>query len=366
MKQSSFWETESFNTSYDLIVIGAGIVGLSSALFYRQHQPDAHILVIDKGTIPEGASTRNAGFACVGSITEHVADMQKETEDNIKKRLQRRYSGLQQLRQTLGDEAIGYDNCGGYELFVSKDAFEEAREYIPQFNSWLNELVDEEEVYIPRELNGYKVIHNKLEGALHPGKMMQNLVKKVEDENIKLQWNTAAKEIEEKGFVLLENGHRLQAEQVLVASNGFTKSLLPDIPIKPARGFVMVSEPWPSNPWIGTFNHDRGYIYFRNIRDRLLLGGGRNIAIEEETLDQFGTNASVKTYLQNFARETLGVPGDLSFEHEWSGIMGFTSSKTPVVKRVDDNCIVAAGLSGMGIAIGMDVGKRSAEILNSN
>lgn len=366
MKQSSFWETESFNASYNLIVIGAGIVGLSSALFYRQHQPDAHILVIDKGAIPEGASTRNAGFACVGSITEHVADMQKETEDNIKKRLQRRYSGLQQLRQTLGDEAIGYDNCGGYELFVSEDAFGEAREYIPLFNGWLNELVDEKEVYTPRELNGYKVIHNKLEGALHPGKMMHSLVKRVEDANIKLQWNIGAKEIEKTGSVLLENDRRFKTEQVLVASNGFTKRLLPDIPIKPARGFVMVSEPWPSNPWIGTFNHDRGYIYFRNLRDRLLLGGGRNIAMEEETLDQFGTNASVKSYLEDFARDTLGVPEDLSFEHEWSGIMGFTSSKTPVIKRLGDHCVVAAGLSGMGIAMGMDVGKRSAELLLSN
>lgn len=366
MKQSSFWEKEVFNTSYDLIVIGAGIVGLSSALFYRQQQPDARILVIEKGAIPEGASTRNAGFACVGSITEHMADMQKESEENIKERLQQRYSGLQLLRQTLGEEAIGYDNCGGYELFVSEDKFEEAREYIPKFNGWLNELVDENEVYTSRDLNGYKVIHNKLEGALHPGKMMQALVNTVEREGINLQWNTAATNIEAPDSVLLENGRRVKAEQILVASNGFTKRLLPDLPIKPARGFVMVSEPWSSNPWIGTFNHDRGYIYFRNINNRLLLGGGRNIAIEEETLDEFGTNASVKSYLHDFARETLGVPDELAFEHEWSGIMGFTGSKTPVVKRLDEHRVVAAGLSGMGIAIGMDVGKRTAEILNSN
>ncbi len=365
MKNASFWENETFNREPDLIIIGAGIVGLSSALFYKNHHPEARVLVLDKGNIPEGASTRNAGFACVGSITEHVADMQKETEANIKRRLQWRYRGLQLLRNTLGDEAIGYENCGGYELFTDKDSFETAREFIPKFNSWLSELSGFENVYQPTQLNGYSVIKNKLEGALHPGKMMQSLIHKVMTKGVAIRWNTRVESITDKGSIVLQNGDALQAKQVLAATNGFTKSLLGTIDVSPARGLVMVSEPWGDIPWRGTFNYDRGYVYFRNVGDRLLLGGGRNVAKEQETLQTFGTNDKVQQYLQKFARQTLKMPDELSFEYEWSGIMGFTESKTPVVERVNNHQVVAAGLSGMGIAIGMEVGKQAAEILTN-
>ncbi len=366
MKRSSFWEKDSFLKPYDLIIVGAGIVGLSSVLFYRRHHPGARILVLDKGFIPEGASTRNAGFACVGSITEHVSDMQKETEKNIKERIQRRYKGMHLLRETLGDAVIGYENCGGYEVFTDGREFEKVREHILQFNNWMKELTGEEGVYQPKKINGYDGIYNRLEGALHPGKMMQALLNEATKSGTVIRWNTTVERIEEKGLLHIESGVTLEAGQILVAVNGFTKRLLPDVPVKPARGLVMMSESWRDIPWKGTFNHDRGYVYFRNVGTRLLLGGGRNKAIEEESMDAFGTNEIIKNYLQTFARETLNMPDEIDFEYEWSGIMGFTPTKTPVLKRLDEHCVVAVGLSGMGIAIGMEVGKSAAKLLNTN
>jgi|AntRauTorckE6833_2_1112554.scaffolds.fasta_scaffold02020_3 glycine/D-amino acid oxidase-like deaminating enzyme len=363
MKQTSFWEQKTFHQPYDLIIIGAGIVGLSSALFYRRQHPDARILVLDKGPIPEGASTRNAGFACTGSITEHVADIEKEAKKNIKKRLKMRYEGLHLLRKTLGDKAIGYDNCGGFEIFTEDAKYEEACSYIGSFNRWMSNLAGEKMVYKPDTLNGYPAIYNRLEGAIHPGRMMQALIANVSQHGITIRWNTEVQKIDGNGSVNLDGGTAIEGDQILVACNGFTRRLMPEILVRPARGYIMVSEEWPDIPWKGTFNFDRGYIYFRNIGNRLLIGGGRNRAIEDEEQDEFGTNETVKTYLQDFAREVLHLPQNLSFEYEWSGIMGFTSTKTPVVKRLDDDRVVAAGLSGMGIAIGMKVGKEAARIL---
>lgn len=364
-KQISFWEQEFFSLPYDLIVVGAGIVGLSSALFYRSRRPDARILVVERGALPEGASTRNAGFACMGSITEHVADMEKETEENIRKRLQRRYRGLNQLRETLGEEAIGYQNCGGYELFTSAQSFEETAGHLPLFNSWMEELTGYENVYEPQLLNGYKVIYNRLEGALHPGRMMRALVEKAASNGIRIRWNSRVESVDSEGCVNVEGGLTLQAGQVLVAGNGFSRRLIEDLPVEPARGVVMVSEPWPDIPWRGTFSHDRGYVYFRNVDGRLLLGGGRNIAVEEEKRDEFGINGAIRHYLHTFARQTLHMPKHIEVECEWSGIMGFTPTKTPVLERLDSHRVVAAGLSGMGIAIGMEIGREAAYLLNT-
>lgn len=363
MNESSYWEQDSFLKPYDLIVVGAGIVGLSSALFYKRKHPEARVAVLERGFLPQGASTRNAGFACVGSMGEHLADLETESEENIKKRIQRRYYGLELLKQTLGEEPIEYEACGGYEFFRSREEFERVSSQINRFNGWMDELLDEDDVYCSGELHGYPVIKNRLEGALHPGKMMQQLVQLVYKEGVEIRWNSPVNKVTEDGSVSLKNGPDLHADKILYAANGFVHKLLPDIEIKPARGLVLVTNELDNLTWKGIFHHDRGYIYFRNINNRLLIGGARNLDITHEETDQFGVNRMIKNYLINFISDVLNLPEEWTINHEWSGIMGFTPTKTPIIQQLDKRRYVAAGLSGMGIAIGMNVGTTAAELL---
>ncbi len=362
---ASYWEKDSLLKSYDVIIVGAGIVGLMSALFYKQEHPAARVTVIERGFLPKGASTRNAGFACVGSISEHIADTDLESESNIKKRIKRRHEGLKLLRKTLGDKAIGYEACGGRELFTSQEAFENSASQIERFNGWMSDLLGEEDVYKTDTLNGYPVIYNRLEGALHPGRMMQELIHRIGLQGVEVKWNSSVEDISPAGVITLSGGQQLEAKKILIAANGFVKRLLPDLEIKPARGYVFVTNEIPEMPWKGIFHHDNGYIYFRNINDRLLIGGARNLAVDEETTDQFGTNQQIKDHLVHFVDEVLELPGSWQIEHEWSGIMGFTSTKTPIVKQLDKHRFVASGLSGMGIAIGSEIGRKAVALLNS-
>lgn len=364
MTNSSFWEQDSFLKPFDLVVIGAGIVGLSSALFYKQEHPEARVAVLERGFLPQGASTRNAGFACVGSIGEHVADMEKESESGIKKRIKRRYEGLELLKRILGEEAIGYEHCGGYEFFSSGEAFEKIAPEIDRFNGWMEELTGEVEVYSTDELQGYPVIRNRLEGALHPGKMMQQLSGKVSEAGVEIKWNSEVDRVSKDGEIVLGSGLELKAEKVLFAANGFLRRLVPKLDIQPARGFVLVTNEQKNMPWKGIFHHDRGYIYFRNVGNRLLIGGARNLDKKGEETDQFGTNMKIKNHLINFMSDTLQLSDNWEIEYEWSGIMGFTPTKTPIIQQIDQRKYVAAGLSGMGIAIGMEVGRSAAEIIN--
>lgn len=363
MTNFSFWEQDSFLQSYDLVIVGAGIVGLSSALFYKRKHPNDRVTVLERGFIPQGASTRNAGFACVGSIGEHLADMEKESEENIRKRIVRRYRGLQLLKETLGEESIGYEHCGGYEFFRSQDKFEKVAAEINRFNGWMQELVSENEVYRPEEIDGYPVIHNRLEGALHPGRMMQQLVQKVSAAGVEIKWNSKVESTTEDGIIQVDGGPSLNAQKILFAANGFVRRLLPEVDIVPARGFVLVTNEQQDLPWKGIFHHDKGYIYFRNVGQRLLIGGARNLDKQTEETDQFGINDKIKNNLVDFVDNVLKLPSGWNIEHQWSGIMGFTPTKTPLIKQLDQRRYVAAGLSGMGIAIGMDVGQSAAESL---
>ena len=63
----SFWERDSFFNDIDVVIIGSGIVGLSTALSLRERDATLRIAIIERGAMPAGASTRNAGFACFNS-----------------------------------------------------------------------------------------------------------------------------------------------------------------------------------------------------------------------------------------------------------------------------------------------------------
>ncbi len=65
----SYWEQESFFKGIDVAVIGSGIVGLTAAIHLKTLEPHSRIVVLERGALPTGASTRNAGFACFGSLT---------------------------------------------------------------------------------------------------------------------------------------------------------------------------------------------------------------------------------------------------------------------------------------------------------
>lgn len=111
----SYWEQQSF-VSYNHIVIGAGIVGLSTAIELKDKYPAHSVLMLERGLLPTGASSRNAGFACMGSLTEILDDSQYTNEAEIVKLYDWRKRGLELLRNRLGDAAIGYKDNGSYEL----------------------------------------------------------------------------------------------------------------------------------------------------------------------------------------------------------------------------------------------------------
>ncbi|MEX2476967.1 MAG: FAD-dependent oxidoreductase [Gracilimonas sp.] len=363
--ERSFWESELYNREFDLIVIGAGLTGQSIAHFYKKAHPDEKVLVIDRGFFPIGASTRNAGFACFGSVTEHMADMKIEEELKIIDRIRRRFNGLKLLRNTLGDENIEYREPGAYEIFTDQKVYEEALAHLDTCNRWLNEAAGVESVYEATKHNGFPAISIKHEGCLHPGKMMRTLYEKNLKLGIEFRWQSQVLEIRQsEGSVWLENGIELNGRQLAVSTNSFTSKLLDDVEIKPGRGFVMVTKPIPDFKWKGTYHYDAGYYYFRGVgNDRLLLGGARSLDINVETTIEFGVNEKIKGHLLGFANDVLKLPKGWEVETEWSGIMGFTPTKSPILKRISDKTIVVAGLSGMGVALGMQLGKEASGLI---
>ena len=359
----SFWESNSL-VNYQYIIVGAGITGLSTACAIKEKNPTATVLVIEKGILPTGASTKNAGFACIGSYTENWADYLRLGEEKFLQLIEDRWIGLSLLRKRLGDEHIDYINHGGFELMMNENAAEGDK--VTKLNELLLPLFKKQVFYIvPHFINQFgfnadmvsDMVFNPFEGQIDTGKMMNNLLNYAGILQVRVITGTDVKHIDDTptgAKVYCENNGQqiiFHAEQVAICTNAFTKHFLPDEEITPGRGQVLCTAPIDNLKFTGTFHFNEGYYYFRNYGKRVILGGGRNIDFETETTTQFDINQRIQNQLNYFLDEMILPNTPYTIEQQWSGIMAFNEQKTPLIKRVNQHVVVGARLNGMGVAL---------------
>lgn len=366
----SYWEKTTLR-HFDLVVVGGGIVGHFTALFYAQKNPEHRVAIIERGLFPSGASTKNAGFACFGSIAELEHDVASIGEEATAALVVKRYNGLKLLRETLGDEAIDYREVGGYEM-----CFEPPKqERIDFFNDLLEAHLGSRPYSVqPSEGYGFstKVTHlikNALEGTVDTGKMMAALQQRVAQAGVLTFTQSSVEELEEikEGKVIKvqtpDGPVAFFARQVALCTNAFSRKFLVDEELEPGRGLVLVSEPHPAFHWEGSFHYHDGYNYFRTIDGRLLLGGGRHLDKSGETTLESGVNYTIEKALKEDIASLIAPGVAVEIDYMWSGVMAFGSSKQPVIRRIDHHMVAGIRLGGMGVAIGARVGQDLAALV---
>ena len=371
----SFWERNSFFNDIDVAIIGSGIVGLSTALALRERNDTLRIAVIERGTMPTGASTRNAGFACFGSITELLDDLENHSENAVFALVEQRFKGLERLRQRVGDKNMNYEAFGGFEIFKNTEGvvFEKCQDTLSYFNKNISSIVGRNDNYeVLKQGFGYKnilpnLIWNKSEGQIDTGRMMMTLLRLAQEQNI-LIFNGLKinKMTDNTEGVILEtaDGWDFKAKKVVVATNGFARQLMPELEVQAARNQVLITKPISKLHIKGCFHYDKGYYYFRNVGNRVLLGGGRNLAIKQEMTDAFGATKLIQNTLTQLLTDVILPDTPFEIDTWWSGILGIGSHKKPIIERVSPNVIVAVRMGGMGIAIGSLVGEEAAGLVD--
>ncbi len=367
----SYWEIKNWFTNVDYTIVGSGIVGLHTALRLRERFPDSKILVLEKGMLPQGASTKNAGFACFGSISEIIDDLKNHSEEEVIQLIQKRWSGLQLLRKNLGDTAIDFKPYGGYELFLENDHsnYAECLSKLPFINEVLKPIF-RSDVFVKqidrfdfRQIFEY-TIFNPFEAQIDTGNMMEALLRKAISQNILILNKQTVTAFHEKkdGVTVSLGDFTYNTSKLLFATNGFAGSLTNN-EVKPARAQVLITEPILNLDIKGTFHIDRGYYYFRNIGDRILLGGGRNLDFEAENTTEFGNTQIIQNRLEELLKEVILPNQDFTISHRWSGIMGMGASKKPIVSQLSEHVYCGVRLGGMGVAIGSLVGTELADLV---
>jgi len=379
MPNLSYWEIESFFKNIDVAIIGSGIVGLNGAIRLKELSPRLKVVVLERGSLPIGASTRNAGFACFGSMTELLDDLENHSEEEVFSLVEKRWKGLLRLRERIGDKNLKYKEWGGYELFRPEDEndFQQCIDKIDFFNKNIKTIIGKSQTFKVKDEKikrfGFQginhLIHNQEEGQIHTGEMMKSLLALAKAKGVEILNGISIKKINEaegKVELVTNDDWEFNVEKVLIATNGFAKSFLQTEDITPARNQVIITKPIKNASIQGCFHYDKGYFYFRNIDGRILLGGGRNLAKEKEATTEFGFTSLIQNALEDLLRKVILPNQDFEIEHQWSGILGVGESKNPIIKKVSDNVFVSVRLGGMGVAIGSLVGEEGAELLFRN
>ncbi|MCY1521553.1 N-methyl-L-tryptophan oxidase [compost metagenome] len=370
----SYWEKQHFFSS-DVLIIGSGIVGLTAAIALKTKAPSLRITVLERGFLPAGASTKNAGFACFGSISELIEQEKKCGADGLYQLISRRWKGLLKLRSLLGDKHLGYHCLGGYELFKSEE--EAAAQFsvskMEHFNALISDIVLEKKAFMQagHKISGlglhdiHTLIENKLEAQIDTGLMMRSLLKLAAGVGVLILNNCTVETINglNRGVSLHSSQGDFQTKKVLLTTNAFIRDFFPSLDVEPGRGQVIITNPIPGLKLKGTFHYDRGFYYFRNIDNRVLLGGGRNLNFEAEKTTEFGETPVVQQKLISLLKSII-LPGrDFEIEQKWSGIMAFGNTLDPLIKELNPDIFCAVRCNGMGIAMGSQTGEDAAEML---
>ncbi|MFP3594170.1 NAD(P)/FAD-dependent oxidoreductase [Chryseobacterium sp. SIMBA_038] len=367
---NSIWELETFYRKRDIIIVGSGFTGLWTAISIKEKYPEKLVLIIERNSVSLGASTRNAGFACFGSLTEIIADSEKMGWKKTLELVKMRFDGLQKIQHYFKNSEIDFALSGGYEILNNDQPLQK----IYEVNEKLKSVTGIEKTY---SLQQQKIkefglgkseflIENLCEGSLHSGKLLQKLLEKCHELKVEFLFGTKVENIIEKPNeieVLLSENLSIKSDQIIHCTNAFSSKFLDKENIIPARGQILLTEPIENLKLKGTFHYDEGFYYFRNLGDQILLGGGRNQDFKTEETTNFETTEFLQDHLENFLKEVILPNHHFKISLRWSGIMAMGSEKTPIVKQLSDKQFCAVRLSGMGVALAPKIGEIVAEMI---
>jgi gamma-glutamylputrescine oxidase len=304
-------------------------------------------------------------------LSEILQDLQSHTPNEVVALVRQRHEGLQLLRVTLGDDVLSYQQLGGYELFLDKDRslYETCIQQMKDVNTLLKPIFKADVFSNVSNSFGFtnvqdNYIQNQFEGQIDTGKMMQALIRKAQEQGIIILNNSTVETyIEHTNKVSIKTTHfEFSSSKLILTTNGFAQQLIKE-DVQPARAQVLITKPIKDLHIKGTFHLDCGYYYFRNIDNRILLGGGRNLDFDTENTTVFSQTEQIQNALEALITNTILPNTSFEIDQRWSGIMGVGSQKKPIVKQLSNHVYCGVRMGGMGVAIGSVIGKEVSELI---
>jgi glycine/D-amino acid oxidase-like deaminating enzyme len=346
----------------EVAVVGAGLTGLTAA--WSLADAGREVWVVDQVGVGGGASAHNGGIVAPGladPYAEAVARFGRETARTLLAMSWRTVDLLQDVARLVAFD-VELELPG--RLTLARDAEEmrrlEANARLLREDGQTVDLVGGDAV--PDPLQHQFVGGMRLRGGfVHSGRLAAALATLGQAAGVHIVAPLAVQRVrrQARGWRIEAGSWALEAETVLLATNGWTRRLLPFFPVEPQRGQVIVTEPLP--PVLSQAMSARaGFDYFHQRRDgRLVIGGFRDKDFAAEATDEMALNDRIQAELAALAARLAGHAPRVDWR--WAGIMGFTPDHLPIVAAAEEGLWVAAGYSGHGVVMAPLVGRLLAE-----
>ncbi len=323
-------------------VVGGGVTGCACALTLAA--AGVRVRLHEARTIAAGASGRNGGFALRGGSMayheavaalghERAAQLWRLTED-----------GLRALAARAGD---AFRLTGSLRLAADATELRAVRAEHEALlaDGFAVEWIEPLPPQLGRFSGGFR--HGP-DGVIQPARWVRRLA---------AQAAAAGAELREHSHV--ESLDRLEAPVVVLATDGYTRGLVPELDavVTPIRNQVVVTEPIEELLFPLPHYARHGFDYWQQLPEgRLLVGGRRDADMAAEATAEEGLTAAIQERLEAFVAELVGrLP---AITHRWAGIFGSSPDGLPVAGPLPgrDGLWVAAGYAGHGNVLGLVCG----------
>jgi gamma-glutamylputrescine oxidase len=331
-----------FDGGAEVAVIGGGVTGCSCALTLAER--GVRVRLYEAREIAGGASGRNGGFALRGATlpyNEARTQLGPERARMIMALTERALDRMEQLAgdafRRVGSLRLAFDGAERDALRLEHDALRE--------DGFAVEWVDEPPAPLDRLYRG-AILHPP-DGAIQPARWVRRLARHAAEAGADIREGEAAAP------------DAVEADAVVVAGDGFTSGLLPELVdvVRPTRGQMLATEPLREQLYERPHYARGGYDYWQQLPDgRLVIGGQRDASFATEDTDVEETTDVIQERLDTLVEQLVGYRPRV--EHRWAGIWGTTPDLNPLVGRVSgrDGVWIAGGYSGHGNALGLACG----------
>lgn len=334
----------------DVAVIGAGIAGLATA--YALAREDLRVVVLERDRVAGAASGRNAGFVLAGVAENYVAACRRYGDARAARVWRVTTTNRVLLKAIVARHRVDCDLAwnGSLQQAGDDEEWQEIRDSADRLAA----------VGVRVSLDdAARAACYAEDGEVHPVKLVRGLASACEERGALIFEGTSVTGVRPGGVTT--GGGAVTAGAVVVCTNAYSEPLLWRSRIVPIRGQVLATAPAPERVFPRPVYAHRGYRYWRQTAEgRVLVGGWRNTAFDEETGTDARPTQTIQRHLDAFLAEH-GISAPVT--HRWAGIMGFSHDSLPYIGRRADGIYMNAGFTGHGNAFAIAGGEIIASLI---
>jgi gamma-glutamylputrescine oxidase len=359
----------------DVLVIGAGIAGLSCAWHLAERGVDC--TVVEARTAAAGASGRNGGFLVAGAAPAHQ-DAVRRFGHEVAVGIYRATLASERRIYEIADEigAAGhFAHVGCLRVTWEPGEAEHARE---QFEAMCAddlpaEWVEEADLPAIVRRPGRVGVFSAPDATMHPARWVRAFSRAIEERGVRIFERSPVPEplaaSRNGAFAVRAGVGTVHAQRVVVAADGALPQLVPYYApsVRTKRLHMVATAPVAERVVPCAIGARWGYEYLQQQPDGRIAVGGFSDSDGERAADSYTTaersSPAVHALIECFLRDDLGIGAPVT--HRWVGLVGYSRDERAFVGPVPQHggLFVAGGYNGTGNLNGFTAGRIVCELL---